>query len=194
MKYKNYFLSFFILIIPVLIQAQTPENKIPNLFLQKQYSQVLEVIEEKGFFGADDYYYAGLSAEMLEDPTLSAVYYRIALAFDSTNIPAKTGLAQALFQNEEFADAVEIYANLLETDTLNAFLWSRLGDCYAKLSIMPLAYSCYENAFYLNPKNSTNTLKLVSALNILKTDDYIKESLFYCDSSLFHNENNKPLL
>jgi tetratricopeptide (TPR) repeat protein len=194
MKFIRYYLQIFLFFLSVFAQAQTLENKIYNQFLQKQYSKILETIEESDTFNADDFYYAGLSAEMFEDATLSAIYFKKCVALDSTHVPAKIGLAKSLFQNEEFVNAAEIYANLLETDTLNDFLWGSLGDCYAKLSLMPLAYSCYQNAFYLNPKNSANTLKLVNSLVTLKNENYIPESLFYCDSSLIYNDNNKPLL
>jgi tetratricopeptide (TPR) repeat protein len=155
---------------------------------------VLLIIEDIDNGNATDFYYAGLCAEALEDATLSSFYLKKSISLDSTFIPAQISLAQAFFLNEEFVNAIEILANLLETDTLNSFLWGKLGDCYAKMALTPQAYSCYENVFYLNPKNSVNTLKLVSVLGVLKSKDYIEESLFYCDSSLLYNENHKPLL
>jgi len=194
MKLKCKYLLFFFVLFSVLAKAQTVETKIYSLFLQKQYEKVIDAIEEVEILNADIFYYAGLSAQMLEDASLAAFYFKKSIELDSGNTAAKTGLAQSLFQNEEFVSAGEMYAHLLETDTLNAFLWGCLGDCYVKLGLMPLAYSCYQNSFYLNPKNSTNTLKLISALVVLKSDNYIAESLFYCDSSLSYNENHKPLL
>jgi len=194
MRLKCKYLLVFFVFISVFAKAQIIENKIYNLFLQKQYEKVIDAIEETENLNADAFYYAGLSAQMIEDALLAAFYFKKSIELDSTNRAAKTGLAQALFQNEEFASAGEIYAHLLETDTLNAFLWGCLGDCYVKLGLLPLAYSCYQNSFYLNPKNSANTLKLISALGALKSDNYITESLFYCDSSLSYNENHKPLL
>jgi len=194
MKLICTYLLFFFILFSVFAKAQTVETKIYNLFLQKQYEKVIDAIGEDEILTADAFYYAGLSAQMIEDVSLAAFYFKKSIELDSTNTAAKTGLAQSLFQNEEFASAGEIYAHLLEADTLNAFLWSCLGDCYVKLGLIPLAYSCYQNSFYLNPKNSTNTLKLISALGTLKSDNYIAESLFYCDSSLSYNENHKPLL
>ncbi|MCL2247492.1 MAG: hypothetical protein FWC10_10380 [Lentimicrobiaceae bacterium] len=194
MKYNTTFLLFFIVSTSIFSKAQIVENKIYSLFFQKQYEKVIELVEEAATLNADEFYYAGLSAEMLEDSQLAAYYLKKSMALDSTNVAAKKALAQALFQNEELVPAAEIYIDLLETDTLNAFLWRCLGDCYAKLMLLPLAYTCYQNAFYLNPKNSANTLKLISVLGALKSDDYITESLFYCDSSLMYNENHKPLL
>jgi len=185
---------FFLFLICVFVNAQTSDNKLHNLFIHKQYEEVIKMIEETDNLSATDWYYAGLSAEILEDTPLATFYFKRSIALDSTFAPAKISLAQSLFQNEEFADAIEIYVNLLETDTLNAFLWGGLGDCYAKLMLIPLAYSSYQNAFYINPKNSSNTLKLVSALVALKTKDNLEEALFYCDSSLLYNENHKPLL
>ena len=99
-----------------------------------------------------------------------------------------------LVENEEFADAIEIIVELLETDTLNFFLWSCLGDCYAKLALNPMAYKCYQTAFYLNPKNSSNTLKLVASLGASRNTENVEEALFYCDSTLSYHENHKPLL
>jgi len=203
LRYK-YFLFFFIL-LSVFVKAQTVENKIYNLFLQKQYEKVIDAIEEAENLNTDLFYYAGLSAQMIEDASLAAFYFKKSIEFDSANTAAKTGLAQSLFQNEEFVSAGEMYAHLLETDMLNAFLWGCLGDCYVKLGVMPLAYSCYQNSFYLNPKNSANTIKLVSALIASKPKkcmeeahsncgNYLEEALFYCDSSLSYNENHKPLL
>jgi len=205
MNSKNSYFLFLLVFISITTNAQTSENKIYNLFLHKQYEKVMDAIEEADTLTSDDFFYAGLSAGMLEDQLLSVFYFEKSIDLDTTNVPAKIGLAQALYQNEEFASAGEIYAYLLETDTLNAFLWGCLGDCYSKLSIVPFAYSCYQNAFYLNPKNSTNTIKLVSALIASKPqkcleevrsscDNYLEEALFYCDSSLSYNENNKPLL
>jgi len=194
MNSKNSYFFFLFIFISIITNAQTTENKIYNLFLQKQYEKVMDAVEEAEILTSDDCYYAGLSAEMLEGSQLSAFYFEKSIALDSTNVPAKIGLAQALYQNEEFASACEIYAYLLETDTLNAFLWGCLGDCYAKLALMPLAYSCYQNAFYLNPKNGSNTLKLISALSASKIKNYLDEALFYCDSSLSYHENHKPLL
>jgi tetratricopeptide (TPR) repeat protein len=193
MKIKKIFFFLFIFFY-VVAQAQIFENKTYNLFLQKQYDKVIEMVEEMQNLNAEDWYYAGLSAEKTEDIPLAAFYFQKSLFIDSTFIPAKISLAQALFQQEEFVSALEIYAQLLETDTLNAFLWSNLGDCYSKIALHPLAYSCYENAFYLNPKNSSNTLKLVSTLSVLKNKDYMEEAFFYCDSSLKYDPNNKPLL
>ncbi|MCL2435144.1 MAG: hypothetical protein FWD09_03255 [Lentimicrobiaceae bacterium] len=194
MNIKTGSFLFFSFLIFIFLKAQTSDNNLYNLFLHKQYEKVIETIEGSDNLSATDCYYAGLSAEILEDTPLATFYFKQSIALDSTFVPAKISLAQSLFQNEEFADAIEIYVNLLETDTLNAFLWSNLGDCYAKLMLIPLAYSSYQSAFYINPKNSSNTLKLVSALSALKTKDYLEESLFYCDSSLLYNENHKPLL
>jgi len=191
---RNKFFLFFFCFINIFANAQIPDNKIYNLFLQKQYEKVIKAVEETDTLSATDFYYAGLSAEMFEDILLATFYFKKCVVVDSTFVPAKISLAQSLFQNEEFTDAIEIYVKLLETDTLNAFLWGGLGDCYAKLALMPLAYSCYQSAFYINPKNSANTLKLVSVLSALKTKNHFEEALFYCDSSLFYNENHKPLL
>ncbi|MCL1850345.1 MAG: hypothetical protein FWF70_02905 [Bacteroidetes bacterium] len=193
MKIKQIFL-FPLVFFCVVIQAQTPDNKIFNLFFEKQYNKVIETVENTKTANINDFYYAGLSAETLEDAILSAFYFKKCIVIDTTFVPAKISLAKALFQNEEYVSAIEIYANLLETDTLNAFLWGGLGDCYAKMMLLPQAYSCYENAFYLNPRNSSNTLKFVSVLGALRNKDYMEEALFYCDSTLFYNENNKPLL
>ena len=44
MKNKPLLSLFFF--ISILSQAQTPENKIYNLFLQKQYEKALTAIEE----------------------------------------------------------------------------------------------------------------------------------------------------
>ena len=194
MKYKTKYLLFCCIFISIFSQAQTPENKIYNLFLQKQYEKAISTIEETDILTAADFYYAGLCAEAIEDAPLASFYFKKSIAIDTLFVPAQISLAQACFQNEEYVGAIEIYAKLLETDTLNAFLWGGLGDSYAKMMLLPQAYSCYENAFYLNPKNSANTLKLVSVLGVLKSKDYMEESLFYCDSSLTYNENYKPLL
>jgi tetratricopeptide (TPR) repeat protein len=188
------YLLFFFLLLYACSNAQTADNKIYNLFLQKQHTKLLEIVENADSLTVNDYYCAGLSAEALEDASLAAFYYKKSIVLDSTFTPAKISLAQSLFLIEEFSDAIEIYAHLLETDTLNAFLWGSLGDCYSKIAFHPLAYSCYENAFYLNPKNSANTLKLVSALINSKPKDYLEEALFYCDSSLIYNPDHKPLL
>ena len=169
---RNKFFLFFFCFINIFANAQIPDNKIYNLFLQKQYEKVIKAVEETDTLSATDFYYAGLSAEMFEDILLATFYFKKCVVVDSTFVPAKISLAQSLFQNEEFTDAIEIYVKLLETDTLNAFLWGGLGDCYAKLALMPLAYSCYQSAFYINPKNSANTLKLVSVLSALKTKNH----------------------
>jgi tetratricopeptide (TPR) repeat protein len=184
---------FFLIFINLYSNAQTT-NDIVTLFLQKQHTKLLEIAEQTDSLTANDYYYAGLSAEALEDAPLASLYFRKSIALDTTFTPAQISLAQALFQNEEYVESIEIFAKLLETDTLNAFLWGCLGDGYSKTGFYPLAYSCYENAFYLNPKNGSNTLKLVSALIATSPRNYLEEALFYCDSSLKYNENNKLLL
>ena len=194
MRYKNVYFLFLVVFIRLFSQAQTTENKIYNLFLQKQYEEAFVAVEKADTLTATDFYFAGLCAEATEDAPLASSYFKRSIEKDSLYLPAQISWAQACFQNEEYVKSIEIYAKLLETDTLNAFLWSSLGDSYAKMMLLPHAYSCYENAFYLNPKNSANTLKLVSVLGALKSDNYIEESLSYCDSSLTYNENHKPLL
>ena len=191
-KYISFFICLLIINIPLI--AQTLDNNIYNLFLQKQYERLITAVEQIDTPNVISLYYAGLSAEQLEDAPLAASYLKRCIAIDSNFIPAKISLAQSLFLNEEFSQAADIYANLLETDTLNAFLWNCLGNCYTKLSITPLAYSCYQNAFYLNPKNSSNTLKLIAAINVLQFDNYLEDALFYCDSSLSYHPTHKPLL
>jgi tetratricopeptide (TPR) repeat protein len=156
MKYKSFYFLLFLVLINLVIHAQTPDNKIYNLFLQKQYEKALLIIEDTDSGSAIDFYYAGLCAEALEDAALSSFYFKKSINLDSTFVPAQISLAQAFFLNEEFVNAIEIFSNLLETDTLNSFLWGKLGDCYAKMMLMPPAYSCYQNAFYINPKNSAN--------------------------------------
>jgi len=206
---KNSYFLFLIFFISFLSNAQTLHN-IEHQFFQKEYAKILQIIEETETFSAEDFYYAGLSAETLEDVTLAAVYFQKSIDIDSTFIPAQIGLAQVLFQNDEYINALEIYVKLLETDSLNAFLWGSLGDCYNKTGFFPLAYSCYRNSFYLNPKNSANCLKLITVLSTLTKKDNVEkslsvcdsslclnpvdEALFYCDSSLSYNPNNKQLL
>ena len=175
MKKPTIILAIF---VSVFLNAQTVDNQLYNLFLQRQYTKVLEAAEITDSLKAADFYYAGLSADALDETPLAVSYFTKSIALDSAFIPAKIGLAQSLFKNEEFTNAIEIYAKLLETDTLNPFLWSKLGDCYAKIGFHPLAYLSYKNAFYLNPKNSVNTLKLVSALIASKPEDYLEESFF----------------
>ena len=187
------FSAFFIL-LHVFTFSQTADDKVFILFLQKQYTKLLETVEIADTLSAADFYYVGLSAETLEDAPLATFYFKKSVALDSTFAPAQISLAQSLFQMEEFSEAIEIYTKLLETDTLNAFLWGSLGDCYSKMALHPLAYSCYQNAFYLNPKNSSNTLKLTAALSALIIKNSFEEALFYCDSTLLYNENHKPLL
>jgi tetratricopeptide (TPR) repeat protein len=194
MNSKRIIFLFCLFFINALTNAQTLDNNIYHLFLQKQYEKVIAAVKETDSLNVTNLYYAGLSAEQLEDALLSVSYLQKCIALDSTFVPAKISLAQVLFLNEEFAQAAEIYIDVLKTDSLNAFLWNNLGNCYVKLSLTPLAYSCYRNAFYLNPKNSSNTLKLISALNTLRLDNYYEESLFYCDSSLSYNPTHKPLL
>lgn len=192
MKNKSLFPLFFIII--VFSNAQTLDNKIYNLYLQKQYANVISSVEETKTDAPTLFYYAGLSAEAIEDAPLAELYFKKCLALDTTFTPAKISLAQALFQNEKFLDALEFFSKLLETDTLNSFLWGCLGDCYSKIAMNPLAYSCYQKAFYLNPRNSSNTLKLVASLGASTLTKNVEEALFYCDSTLHYNENNKPLL
>lgn len=194
MNPKRIFFLFCLFFVKALSNAQTSDNNIYNLFLQKQYEKVIAMVKQADSLSITNLYYAGLCAEQLEDALLSVSYLQKCIVLDSTFTPAKISLAQVLYSNEEFTQATEIYANLLETDSLNAFLWNSLGNCYVKLSFTPMAYSCYRNAFYLNPKNSSNTLKLISVLNILKLEDHYEESLFYCDSSLSYNPTYKPLL
>ena len=210
MKINNIFFLLILFFMSVFTNAQTPNNKIKDLFFQKEYTKALEIIEETETLSTEDFYYAGLSAETLEDVTLAAVYFQKSIDIDSDFIPAQIGLAQVLFQNDEYVNAMEIYAKLLETDSLNFFLWGALGDCYNKSGFYPLAYSCYRNSFYLNPKNSANCLKLITVLSILPGRDNVEnslsvcdsslclnpvdEALFYCDSSLYYNPNHKQLL
>jgi len=183
-----------LLFIPVFLNAQASDSKLFHFFIQKEYAKVFEAIEETNTFNATDFYYAGLSAEALEDTELATFYYHKSIATDSTFTSAQISLAQILFQNERYTDAIDIYAKLLETDTLNVLLWNGLGDCYAKLNLLPFAHSCYQNIFYLNPKNSSNTLKLISTLIALHPKEHLTEALFYCDSSLTYHPTHKPLL
>jgi tetratricopeptide (TPR) repeat protein len=193
---KNIFFSaiIFLFFTTFFANAQTLDDKIFNLFLQKQYAHVISAVENAETINATHLYYAGLSAEALEDAPLAAFYFKKSLVLDTTFTPAKISLAQALYQNEEILEAMEIFSKLLETDTLNSFLWGCLGDCYSKIALHPLAYSCYHNAFYLNPRNSSNTLKLVASLGASTITKNVEEAIFYCDSTLIYNENNKPLL
>lgn len=189
---KKYY-TFLFFCIPICLSAQINKPDFEKLFYNKQYASILFESDINYPYSLSDYYFAALAAEAIEDFSLAQFYFSNCLRLDSTFVEAKMGLANALFVNEEILMAIEIYSNLLQTDTLNAFFWSRVGDCYSKLYLAPIAYSCYQNAFYLNPKNSSITLKLITTLSSIKKEDYVEEALFYCDSSLFYNCSFKPL-
>ena len=59
--------------------------------------------------------------------------------------------ADALYEKEQYRDAVAAYESVLKTEGVAAEIYYNLGNCYYKLDEIPLAVLNYERAFLLDP-------------------------------------------
>ena len=80
--------------------------------------------------------------------TLSFIIYH--LSFSIASASNKTE-ADALYEKEQYRDAVEAYESVLKNDGVAPEVYYNLGNCYYKLDEIPLAVLNYERAFLLDP-------------------------------------------
>ena len=59
--------------------------------------------------------------------------------------------ADALYEQDKFAEAASIYETLLKTEGVAAEVYYNLGNCYYKMDEIPLAVLNYERAYLLEP-------------------------------------------
>ncbi|MBO7569945.1 MAG: tetratricopeptide repeat protein [Bacteroidaceae bacterium] len=72
------------------------------------------------------------------------------LSFSIASASNKTE-ADALYEKEQYRDAVEAYESVLKNDGVAPEVYYNLGNCYYKLDEIPLAVLNYERAFLLDP-------------------------------------------
>ena len=79
--------------------------------------------------------------------------------------------ADALYEQEKYAEAAEVYEEVLKTQGIAAEVYYNLGNCYYKQNEIPLAILNYERAFLLDPGD--NDIRANLALARGKTIDKV---------------------
>lgn len=79
--------------------------------------------------------------------------------------------ADALYEQEKYAEAAEVYEEVLKTEGIAAEVYYNLGNCYYKQNEIPLAILNYERAFLLDPGD--NDIRANLALARGKTIDKV---------------------
>ena len=79
--------------------------------------------------------------------------------------------ADALYEQEKYAEAAEVYEEMLKTQGIAAEVYYNLGNCYYKQNEIPLAILNYERAFLLDPGD--NDIRANLALARGKTIDKV---------------------
>ena len=87
--------------------------------------------------------------------------------------------ADALYEKEQYRDAVEAYETLMKQGGVAAEVYYNLGNCYYKLDEIPLAVLNYERAFLLDPGDADIRANLALARG--KTiDKVVPPSEMFC--------------
>lgn len=120
-------------------------------------------------------------------------YFQQVLATDSLNFYANYQLARLYSQLGEYVKAIGIYEKLQEQNPDNTALYRAIGDCYSRMERYPDATTAYFLAYNLNRENAGLAGALVNSMYRMG-GEYIAEGLAICDTALYYNPGNRPLL
>lgn len=120
------------------------------------------------------------------------LFHRV-LVSDSLNFYANYQLARLYSQMGEYEKAVQKYTFFIAHNEENPALLSGLGDCYSKLEQPLPATSSYFLAYNYNRENVGLANTLINSMLRMGVD-YAKEALAICDTALYYNPGNRPIL
>ena len=84
--------------------------------------------------------------------TVQKIFLLVVFVFSfAASFAASKKQADALYEQDKFAEAASIYETLLKAEGVAAEVYYNLGNCYYKLDEIPLAVLNYERAYLLEP-------------------------------------------
>ena len=107
--------------------------------------------------------------------------YDFALVVNPDDHLALLQKAHALFQNEQFTEAAEIYLEYGKATEMSSSVWVYVGEAYEKSDHIEQAMDCYRVAYEMDPKN----VDALTGMGIcLMEKEQYRESLIWFERSL----------
>lgn len=119
----------------------------------------------------------------------SITCYNDLIDFDPANIYFKIQKADILYQEEKYKDALAIYKNIYEQESLSNIA-RRIGQCFEKTQAADSAIIFYKKAWESNPDDGFSCGSLINLLmNIFRTE----EGLSYSETYLKRNPHDQQI-
>lgn len=100
--------------------------------------------------------------------------------------------ADSLYIIKEYKKAFKSYDLLLETDSLDGFLFYRKGYCAAQLDYFKTAIKCYEKSLHLGYEPYKNHYNLALSYILIQQDDSL--AVHHLKNALEHKPSSQEIL